>query len=64
MINTKVSEPRIPREKLLQIYRSMLLIRDFEERVREMFQTGKLPRHGHLYAGQEAVVTGALARRQ
>jgi pyruvate/2-oxoglutarate/acetoin dehydrogenase E1 component/TPP-dependent pyruvate/acetoin dehydrogenase alpha subunit len=39
----------------------MLLIRSFEERVREMFQTGKLPRHGHLYAGQEAVATGALA---
>jgi 2-oxoisovalerate dehydrogenase E1 component len=51
----------VPREKLLQIYRTMLLIRNFEERVRGMFQAGQLPRHGHLYTGQEAVAAGALA---
>jgi pyruvate/2-oxoglutarate/acetoin dehydrogenase E1 component/TPP-dependent pyruvate/acetoin dehydrogenase alpha subunit len=61
MLNTGVSEQRIPREKLLQIYRTMLLIRHFEERVRGMFQGGQLPRHGHLYTGQEAVAAGALA---
>ncbi len=61
MFDTGVSEQRIPREKLLQIYRTMLLIRNFEERVRGMFQGGQLPRHGHLYTGQEAVAAGALA---
>jgi pyruvate/2-oxoglutarate/acetoin dehydrogenase E1 component/TPP-dependent pyruvate/acetoin dehydrogenase alpha subunit len=61
MLNTGVSEQEIPREKLLQIYRTMLLIRHFEERVRGMFQGGQLPRHGHLYTGQEAVAAGALA---
>jgi pyruvate/2-oxoglutarate/acetoin dehydrogenase E1 component/TPP-dependent pyruvate/acetoin dehydrogenase alpha subunit len=39
----------------------MVEIRAFEEKAREMFQAGKLPRHGHLYAGQEAVAAGALA---
>jgi pyruvate/2-oxoglutarate/acetoin dehydrogenase E1 component/TPP-dependent pyruvate/acetoin dehydrogenase alpha subunit len=61
MADTGISEGKIPREKLLQIYRSMLSIRLFEERVREMFQTGRLPRHGHLYAGQEAIAAAALA---
>jgi pyruvate/2-oxoglutarate/acetoin dehydrogenase E1 component/TPP-dependent pyruvate/acetoin dehydrogenase alpha subunit len=61
MLDTGVSEQGIPREKLLQIYRTMLLIRNFEERVRGMFQGGQLPRHGHLYTGQEAVAAGALA---
>ncbi len=61
MIDTGVSDQGIPREKQLQIYRGMLLIRHFEERVREMFQAGQLPRHGHLYAGQEAVAAAALA---
>ena len=51
----------IPRETLLQIYRKMLLIRAFEEKARELFQSGQLPRHGHLYAGQEAVAAGAIA---
>jgi pyruvate/2-oxoglutarate/acetoin dehydrogenase E1 component/TPP-dependent pyruvate/acetoin dehydrogenase alpha subunit len=51
----------INRETLVQIYRTMVEIRTFEETIREMFQAGKLPRHGHLYAGQEAVAAGALA---
>lgn len=55
------AEREIDREKLVQIYRTMLMIRSFEERAREMFQAGQLPRHGHLYAGQEAVAAGALA---
>ena len=61
MLENGVSEPRIPKGKLLQIYQTMLLIRNFEEGVRGMFQGGKLPRHGHLYTGQEAVAAGALA---
>jgi 2-oxoisovalerate dehydrogenase E1 component len=48
------------RERAIRIYRTMLEIRAFEEKAREMFQAGKLPRHGHLYAGQEAVAAGAL----
>ena len=61
MLDTGEREQPIPREKLLQIYRTMLLIRHFEERVRGLFQSGQLPRHGHLYTGQEAVAAGALA---
>lgn len=56
------SEPEAtPRETLLQIYRSMLRIRAFEDRARELYQEGSLPRRGHLYAGQEAVAAAVLA---
>jgi 2-oxoisovalerate dehydrogenase E1 component len=63
MADTISREPAtaLSREKLVQIYRKMLLIRLFEERAREMFQSGQLPRHGHLYAGQEAVAGGTMA---
>jgi len=49
------------KEKLLQIYRSMLRIRLFEDRARELYQSGQLPRRGHLYAGQEAVAAATVA---
>ena len=49
------------KEKLLLIYRSMLLIRAFEDRARELFQSGRLPRRGHLYSGQEAVAAATIA---
>jgi pyruvate/2-oxoglutarate/acetoin dehydrogenase E1 component/TPP-dependent pyruvate/acetoin dehydrogenase alpha subunit len=56
-----MTESPIDQSKLVQIYRSMLQIRMFEEKAREMFQTGELPRHGHLCTGQEAVAAGAIA---
>jgi pyruvate dehydrogenase E1 component alpha subunit len=43
------------------LYRTMLLIRRFEERVAEMYTLGKIGGFCHLYNGQEAVATGALA---
>jgi pyruvate dehydrogenase E1 component alpha subunit len=39
----------------------MLLIRRFEERASQQYQAQKLGGFCHLYIGQEAVVTGALA---
>ncbi|HZK67289.1 MAG TPA: thiamine pyrophosphate-dependent dehydrogenase E1 component subunit alpha, partial [Chloroflexota bacterium] len=61
MAEVVATETVIEKQKLTEMYRSMFLIRAFEERAREMFQAGQLPRHGHLYAGQEAVASGALA---
>ena len=48
----------IPKEKLLSMYERMITIRQFEERVRQIFRTGVMPGFVHLYAGQEAMAVG------
>jgi len=44
--------------KLLELYRAMLLIRRFEERVYFLFLEGEIPGTLHQYQGQEAVAVG------
>lgn len=51
----------ISREQLLWMYERMKLIREFEERLHTDFAAGKIPGFVHLYAGEEAVATGACA---
>ena len=48
----------LSKEKLLEAYRIMKTIREFEERLHVEFATGKIPGFVHLYAGEEAVATG------
>jgi acetoin:2,6-dichlorophenolindophenol oxidoreductase subunit alpha len=48
-------------EELLGLYRTMLRIRTFEERVKRLSRQGRLPGFVHLYIGEEAVATGACA---
>ncbi|OYW25290.1 MAG: ABC transporter substrate-binding protein, partial [Methyloversatilis sp. 12-65-5] len=48
----------LTRERLLQAYRTMRTIREFEERVHVDFATGEIPGFVHLYAGEEASATG------
>ena len=55
---TGTASGTIPAAELLQAYRTMRTIRDFEERVYKEFQTGQMPGFVHLYAGEEAVATG------
>ena len=43
----------------LELYRTMLLIRRFEERVYYLFLEGEIPGTLHQYQGQEAVAVGA-----
>ncbi len=43
------------------LFRRMLLLRRFEERAGEAYAQGKIGGFCHLYIGQEAVATGALA---
>ncbi len=54
----------IPRDSavLAGLYRTLVLIRDFEEKVRELRQSGVMQGSVHLYVGQEAVATGVCAR--
>ena len=44
--------------QLLQAYRKMRQIRDFEDRVHDEFATGIIPGFVHLYAGEEASAVG------
>ncbi len=47
-------------EKLLEMYRNMLLQRRFEERSLQMYRKQKISGFLHLYIGQEAVSTGSV----
>ncbi|ONI87893.1 ABC transporter substrate-binding protein [Actinosynnema sp. ALI-1.44] len=50
--------PRPDRAELIDIYRTMRTIREFEERLHAEFPGGEIPGAVHLYAGQEAVAAG------
>lgn len=45
-------------DKLLHLYRQLVLLRRFEERVYHVFLQGELPGTLHQYQGQEAVAVG------
>src|ERR671939_494812 len=49
-------------ERLRDLYRTMLRIRRFEERVKELFLEASLYGSVHLYIGEEAVATGGGGR--
>jgi acetoin:2,6-dichlorophenolindophenol oxidoreductase subunit alpha len=49
---------QLSREDLLEAYRRMRLIRDFENAVHEEFSAGNIPGFVHLYAGEEASAVG------
>ncbi len=48
----------MPVATLMQLYSTMLRIRLFEEKVRELFQAGIVKGTAHSYAGQEAIAAG------
>lgn len=49
---------QLSREQLLQAYRRMKTIREFEERLHDVIATGEIAGFTHLYCGQEAVAVG------
>ena len=51
----------LPAERLLRLYRDMLLIRRFEERAAELRMAGFIPGFLHPSIGQEAVAVGVCA---
>ncbi len=51
----------LSKEKILNLYRNMLLIRRFEEKAGQLYGMGEIAGFCHLYIGQEAVVTGMQA---
>lgn len=62
----KTKQPRwadlnLSNEKLIKMYRDMLLIRRFEERAAQEYGKGKIGGFCHLYIGQEATGVGAIS---
>jgi pyruvate dehydrogenase E1 component alpha subunit len=49
------------KEKALEMYRTLLEIREFEEQVRYLFLEGKMPGTVHQYIGQEACAVGVCS---
>jgi len=52
---------RMSQTELLNAYRIMRTIREFEERVRRHFALVEIPGFVHLYAGEEAIAAGVCA---
>jgi TPP-dependent pyruvate/acetoin dehydrogenase alpha subunit len=50
----------VTREQVLEAYRVMRTIREFEERLHREFATGDIPGFVHLYAGEEAIAAGVI----
>ena len=66
IVGVKVrQETTVERKERVDLYRQMLRIRCFEERVREEYVANKIKGMLHLYIGQEAVAVGvcSLLRR-
>ncbi len=51
---------QLNRDELVQAYRHMRTIREFEDRVHTEFATGDIPGFVHLYAGEEASAAGIM----
>jgi pyruvate dehydrogenase E1 component alpha subunit len=52
---------QLSRDALLDAYRRMATIRQFEERLHEEIKSGEIPGFTHLYCGQEAAAVGVCA---
>jgi len=46
---------------LMRLYRTMLIIRRFEESIADLYRRGLVPSSAHVYIGQEAVAAGVCA---
>jgi acetoin:2,6-dichlorophenolindophenol oxidoreductase subunit alpha len=58
LANASPVKSDIGKEKLLNMYRRMTMIRLFEEQVNELYTRALMPGLAHLYIGEEAVAVG------
>ena len=54
----------ISKEKYLELYEKMVLIRNFELKAEEKFLNSEIPGFIHLYIGEEAIATGIIDNLQ
>jgi pyruvate dehydrogenase E1 component alpha subunit len=52
---------KLNEEKLVWMYKKMVEVRTFDEKVRDLYMRGLVPGTTHLYIGQEAVAVGVCA---
>src|SRR3990170_5755212 len=57
-IEKRAPAPLPEAKQALELYHTMRRIREFEERVFDYFEAGRIPGTVHQYQGQEAVATG------
>src|SRR5438094_5016096 len=50
----------LTKDQLLDAYRVMRTIREFEDRLHLEFATGEIPGFVHLYAGEDAIAAGIV----
>ena len=48
-------------DKIVEMYKKMRLIREFETNASRLFAEGRIPGFVHLYIGEEAVATGVCS---
>jgi len=58
LAKSSAAESALGKDKLLQMYRRMTMIRMFEEQVNELYTRALMPGLAHLYIGEEAVAVG------
>src|ERR1700757_2377054 len=58
LANASPVKSDISKEKLLNMYRRMTMIRLFEEQVNELYTRALMPGLTHLYIGEEAIAVG------
>jgi acetoin:2,6-dichlorophenolindophenol oxidoreductase subunit alpha len=58
MVSRPATDPALAAETHLHMYRRMLSIRLFEERVNDLYTRALMPGLAHLYIGEEAVAVG------
>ncbi|BEQ13768.1 thiamine pyrophosphate-dependent dehydrogenase E1 component subunit alpha [Desulfoferula mesophila] len=51
----------IPSKTVRELYRTMVVIRAFEEKVQDLYARGHIPGLAHLYIGEEAIAAGVCA---
>ncbi len=57
----RATETTIDKQTAIELYRTMVRLREFELRVQELYRAGRLPGFVHLYVGEEAVGAGVCA---
>ncbi len=57
-VQPPTSNTQLDVEQYLHMYQQMVQIREFEEKVDELYRSAKMPGLAHLYIGEEAVAVG------
>jgi TPP-dependent pyruvate/acetoin dehydrogenase alpha subunit len=57
----QATDIKIYKHTTLDLYRTMVRLREFELKIQELYRSGVLPGFVHLYVGEEAVAAGVCA---